>query len=317
MDRSLLISTMCYRLFDEYSTDEAYLTQRMQHLRDCGIEALDYSFDGWIDTEFMKGEINDFWNKSLDELYTIFTPLKNAAQKTGLVFSQTHAVFPLYLAKYPEATEYLQMSVEKNIAIAAFLGCPALVVHPWFCRGNKEREREVNLAIYRRFMPYAKQYGVKVCLEDLYFTKNDTPAGASCACPEDACWYIDKLNEEAGEEVFGFCFDVGHANLLHLDLKNFVKTLGHRLTCLHLHDNNADGDLHVMPYTQQPVRNWTLNCCTDWDGLCDGLREIGYKGNLSFEAHTSFLIFPEAVHPELLQLYSSIGRYFRSRILNG
>lgn len=316
MKESLLISTMCFRLFDEQSTDEAYLTQRMQFLRDCGIEALDYSFDGLIDTDFKKGEINDFWNKSLDELYDHFTPLKNAAQKTGLVFSQTHAVYPLHLTKYPEVTEYLQMSVEKNIAIAAFLGCPAIVVHPWFCRGDKAREREVNLAMYRRFIPFAKQYGVKICLENLYNTINGTAAEASCSSAEDACWYIDTLNEEAGEELFGFCLDVGHANMLHKDLKIFAKTLGHRLTCLHLHDNNADNDMHVMPYTQQPVRNWTLKATTDWDGLCDALREIGYKGNLSFEAFRSFLIFPEEVHPELLKLYCSIGRYFRSRILN-
>lgn len=313
---SLLISTMCYQLFDEQSTDEAYLTQRMQFLRDCGIEALDYSFDEWIDTDFKKGEVNDFWNQSLDELYVHFTPLKNAAEKAGLVFSQSHAVFPLHLSKYPEATEYLQMSVEKNIAIAAFLGCPALVVHPCFFRGDKERTQTVNLALYRRFMPFAKEYGVKICLENLYGTVNGSPIDGPCSTPEEACWYIDKLNEEAGEDVFGFCLDVGHANLLHKDLKAFVKTLGHRLTCLHLHDNNADGDLHVMPYTQQPVRSWTLRPSTDWDGLCDSLREIGYKGNLSFEAFRSLLIFPEDVRTELLQLYSSIGRYFRSRILN-
>lgn len=314
---SLLISTMCYQLFDEQSTDEAYLTQRMQFLRDCGIQALDYSFDAFVDTAFTKGEINDFWNQSLDELYTHFTPLKNAAEKTGLVFSQTHAIFPLYLTKYEEATEYLRMSVEKTLAVAAFLGCPAVVVHPHGCR-DKEEELKINLDLYRRFIPFAKQYGVKICLENLFLTIDVQPVEGCCSTADEACRYIDMLDEEAGEELFGFCFDIGHAILLRRDIKAFIKALGHRLTCLHLHDNDGSMDLHVMPFSQQRLSGWRgLKSATDWDGLCEGLREIGYKGNLSFEAYKSFEIFPEATHRELLKLYSAIGRHFRNKILNG
>lgn len=318
MNRSLLISTQSAPLFTETSTDEAYLTQRLQFLRDCGIEAMDFGIDQCITADVEKGEIDDFWNRSLDELYEHFTPLKNAAQKTGMIFSQMHAVFPLYIPGHAEATEYLCMSVEKNIAIAAFLDCPAVVVHPYFCRDDKALEWEINLAMYRRFIPFAKQYGVKIFLENMFFTIESHPVEACCSSAEEACRYIDALNEEAGEDIFGFCFDTGHCTLIRRDPKAFIKTLGHRLLCLHLHDNNGDVDLHVMPFSQQRVTAArTTKSTTDWDGICEALREIGYKGNLSFEAYKSFEIFPEATHRELLKLYSAIGRHFRNKILNG
>ena len=60
MNQSLLISTMCYQLFDECSTDEVYPTERLQFLRDCGIEALDYSFDGYIPTDIKRGKSMTF-----------------------------------------------------------------------------------------------------------------------------------------------------------------------------------------------------------------------------------------------------------------
>lgn len=317
MSDSLLISTMSHPLFDVSSADETYLAERLQFLRDCGIQALDLNLDRLIPGDPSKGETGDFWNQSLDELYAYFTPLKQAVENAGLVFSQMHAAFPIYVPDNEPVTEYMCMSVEKSLAVAAFFNCPALVVHPWSTRKGKEMEREVNLNLYRRFIPFARQYGVKVCLENMFNVLHGNRIEGSCSTAEDACWYIDKLNEEAGEDLFGFCFDIGHATVLHRDTRAFVQTLGHRLTCLHLHDNNGDADLHVMPFTQLPVRGVALKSATDWEGLFKGLREIGYKGNLSFEASKSFSVFPEETHPELLSLYSAIGRYFRNRIRNG
>ncbi|MBO5651461.1 MAG: hypothetical protein J5908_08260 [Selenomonas sp.] len=40
---------------------------------------------------------------------------------------------------------------------------------------------------------------------------------------------IDRINEQYGGEVLGFCFDTGHANLVGLDMEDFVTVLGPRL----------------------------------------------------------------------------------------
>lgn len=315
MTKPLLLSIQTAPLVDICSTEEAYLTRRFQLLKDCGFDAVDLNIDSFVRGDLKKGEFDRFWDKSLTELYKHFTVLKNAAHRSGVLFSQMHAVFPLYIPDQAEATEYVRMSVEKTLAVAAFLACPAVVVHPYSCR-DKEAERSINLALFRRLMPFAKQYGVTVCLENLTMVENGMRMDGACSTAEEACWYIDTLNKEAGGNVFGFCFDIGHATLLRRDIRTFIRTLGHRLTCLHLHDNDGMADLHVIPFTQQHmIGRQTTACATDWDGLQAGLREIGYIGTLSFETFKSFLVFPDATHPELLRLCAGLGHHFRNQIL--
>lgn len=315
MVNGLLISTMTHPMIDVRSTDETYLDARYKFLKDCGFDAVE------LDDEFeedwsllLKGEANNFWKKSLDEIYEIVALHKKAAERNGIVFSQMHAIFPLYFPKREELNEYLQTAAEKALAVAGFLNCPAVIVHP-INHADKEQEIELNLAVYRRLMPVAKQHGVKICIENLFRSANGRLIEGACSTPEEACWYIDKLNEEAGAEVFGFCLDIGHANVVRRNLKNFIVKLGPRLTCLHIHDNDGENDTHAMPFTH--TVGGGSKPSLDWDGVLDGLREINYRGNLSFEAYKPFRVFPAELEEDLLKLYTSIGRYFRNKILNG
>lgn len=314
MKKSLLLSTQTYPLIDVRSTDQAYLDERYHYLRSCGIEAVELDDDFEEDSPLIqKGTVNHFWDKELDELYEYFTPHKIAAQRSGIAFSQIHALFPLYIPNYEAVTDYVQMAVEKTLAVSAFLDCPAVVVHPYSCT-DKVHEREINLALYRRLMPFAKQSGVKICLENMFLTFNGRPVEGSCSTADEACWYIDTLNAEAGADLFGFCLDIGHATLLRRDIKSFITTLGHRLACLHIHDNDGNFDCHIMPFTHGI--GWAGKSSTDWNGFLDGLREINYQGNLSFEAAHSFQLFPKELEGDLLKLYGAIGRYFKDRITN-
>jgi sugar phosphate isomerase/epimerase len=163
--------------------------------------------------------------------------------------------------------------------------------------------------MYRRMIPFAKRYGVKLCLENLYSDFNGRPIEGCCADAAEACWYIDTLNAEAGEEIFGFCFDIGHANLVGRNVLEFIRTLGPRLTILHIHDNMGEKDSHLIPCTQ-----WYPGG-VDWDSFIQGLKEIGYRGPLAFETFRGINLLPEDVHEEGLKLVSAIGRSFRRRIL--
>jgi sugar phosphate isomerase/epimerase len=121
---------------------------------------------------------------------------------------------------------------------------------------------------------------------------------------------LDLLNAEAGEAVFGFCFDVGHANITGRNLGQDVRTLGHRLTVLHIHDNNGARDLHMVPFSQRSADGGT----TDWEGFITALQEIGYTGPLNFETFAAVDQVPEALQPALLRYIGEIGRYFASRL---
>jgi len=52
-----------------------------------------------------------------------------------------------------------------------------------------------------------------------------------------------------------------------------MKTLGSRITCTHIHDNYYGKDLHLMPYEGE----------IDWTAHMRTMKEIGYKGNLTYE----------------------------------
>ena len=303
-----LISIQSGDWYDESNDDKSMATAKK-----CGIEALDFNIDHVINpAEYVKGKSFPLCDKPVDEFVAEFTPLKTAAEKYGIAFSQMHAPFPTWYEGMPEQTDYLLKVVEKCMAVCAYVGAPAIVVHP-YNSGSKQGDVDINLEMYRRLIPAAKKYGVKVCLENTFRVFHGRPFEGACTHAEDACYLIDTLNSEAGEELFGFCLDIGHANITAKNLRAYINTLGKRLTLLHIHDNSGRGDMHFMPYTQT-TDNWGNDFATDWEGFIAGLRDINYEGNLSFETFKAIRQFPKEVEKEALSLITAIGRYFRKRI---
>lgn len=303
-----LISVQSGDWYDESNDDFS-----MALAKECGIEALDFNIDHVINpAEYVKGKQFPLCDKPTEEFVASFAPLKAAAEKHGIAFSQMHAPFPTWYENNAEATDYLLSVVEKILAVCAFVGCPALVVHP-FSSGCREKDIKINLEMYRRLMPAARKYGVKICLENLFSVFKGHIIEGACTDAADACYLVDTLNAEAGEELFGFCFDVGHANITGKNIRAYLNKLGKRLTVLHIHDNDGKGDKHLMPYTQT-TDLWGNDPGTNWEGFIEGLRDIGYEGNLSFETFKAVKAFPKELEKEVLSLIVAIGRYFRKKI---
>ena len=123
---------------------------------------------------------------------------------------------------------------------------------------------------------------------------------------------MDLLNKEAGEDIFGFCFDLGHATVTGRNPYRYIKQLGDRLTLLHIHESDGTHDNHQLPFTQ--IFDEKGELCCDWDGFIQGLKEIGYKGNISFECSRGIKIMPKAVWPEVFSLIAAVGRYICASI---
>ena len=93
---------------------------------------------------------------------------------------------------------------------------------------------------------------------------------------------------------------------------NHIKKLGKHLFCLHIHDNYEMFDGHLIPYTQLcPGFGKSVN----WEKFIEGLKEIDYRGAISFEAFKGVGLFPGELKNDVLKLISAIGRYFREKIL--
>ncbi len=295
-----------------------------EFIKECGFEAVDYSIDLYLDTDKANREgvhvtkrgAPSIFDKSLEEVVEFFKPLKEASEKTGVSICQMHAPFPSWYKDNEPLNKYLSCVIDKCLAVCEYVGCPAIVVHPVY-RGTFELEYESNLKQYRSLIPIVKKYkGIKICLENIFDRMHDVPTkriveGRLCNS-RDAVELIDLLNSEAGGEYFGFCLDVGHVNLTRRNVREYIKALGHRLTVLHIHDNDGDDDLHTIPYTCLDTQ--TKKPIADWDNFVEGLRDVDYKGTICFETFRIFHIFPKAVQPEALKLTSTIGRHWAERL---
>lgn len=311
MESKLKISVQTGDWYDELFDGDKGAESAFAFIKSCGFETLDYNLDHTLSgQQIIGGTLNDFYDASVEELLERYRSVKEAMNHHGISFGQAHAPFPLYVEGKDAVNDYLIQVVEKECAICQYLECPALVVHPYSCE-DKEKEKEINLAMYRKMIPAGKKYGVKLCLENMFRFDNGHAVAGACGEASEACWYIDTLNEEAGEDIFGYCFDVGHANISSRNIRHELRTLGSRLTILHIHDNDGLWDLHLLPYTQH-VNNYRLS--TDWNGFIEGLREIHYEGTLNFETFASLKHIPKELIPAMLRLAAEIGTYFKKKI---
>jgi len=305
---SLKISVQTGGIFRATTNDRDFLEEKFKLISESGFEAVDYNID-----HFVNLKNNDyFWNKEIDELIEYFSVTKGAADKYNVGFSQAHAVFPFYVEGDDELSDYLIMSIEKNMAICEYLGCPMIVVHSYCSNDESEKDFDLNLSLYKKLIPAAKKYGVKICLENGFRVwENRGLDGGMCSDADEALKYINALNEAAGEDVFGFCLDTGHANVLKKDIKAFIKKLGKHLLCLHIHDNYEIFDAHLFPFTQICPG---FGKSVDWDRFVEGLKDIGYRGDLSFECFRAVHLLPDELKSDGLKFLSAIGRYFRNKI---
>ena len=206
----------------------------------------------------------------------------------------------------PGDAEYnaaLLEGISRMIIATASLDCDKMVAHPFFLhypgREEPDLEWETNLRSFLALADTAREYGVKVCVENMQFPDRGGHRIAGPANTKyEAAEYVDTLNELAGAEVFGFCLDTGHAFIGGNEIKNFITYMGDRITCLHVNDNDGNDDQHLSPYMGK----------IPWEDLTDGLAKIRYRGILNFEPVGYVKRVPEMLLPGTLRYIYETGR---------
>ncbi|NLL38522.1 MAG: sugar phosphate isomerase/epimerase [Clostridiales bacterium] len=289
-------------------------------IRQAGFDCVDFSLDQYLPSkELYKMKKNAFFDQSVSELERFFSTHKVSATETGITISQMHMPYPLFVWKGGDLNEYLKKIVApKSLAVCAFFKCPYIVVHgfklmPYL--GSDEKEWEHTAHFLNSIAPIAKEMGVTVCLENIYNSKNGRITEGPCSDALRTAERIDRLNDRIGSEVFGFCFDIGHANLLGIDFEAFLCQMGSRVKVLHIHDNDAISDLHQLPFTFTRTRE--NPSATDWNGFIRGLKKIKFQGALCFETSPVVQAFPKPLWSDALSLIAKIGGYFAKELSNG
>ena len=225
----------------------------------------------------------DFWQYSApnqmlaqDNWRELIAKYKEAADRLGLVFNQTHG--NTLSGKqwddpdFAERANLAWMLNHRALEASKTLGAKWVVMHPYnYPRDplySKKRALDGNLAYLAPFIESAKKLNIGIALENMV----DFGGNRRRYCggdPDELLELVDVINDPA----VGICIDTGHANLSGIDSGAFIRMAGSRLKCTHINDNSRDGDKHLPPYFGT----------VDWNDVVAALREINYTGDYSLE----------------------------------
>lgn len=268
----------------------------VQILAEAGFDAIDVSFFGM---ELNEGIwCTDAWREHA-------LRLKETGAECGVDFSQAHAPYPSSRGEEPYDTE-VRKWILRSMEAAALMGVRSIVVHPLQhleYAGNEGRLWQENLAFYRGLIPYCEEYGIRVCVENMwqYDRRRNYIVDSVCARPEEFCGMLDELDSPW---IVG-CLDLGHCALVGREPQDFIRAMGpKRLQALHVHDVNYVRDCHTMPFMES----------LDWEAITGALAQIGYEGDFTLEADEFFRKMPPVLMPEASRLMAKTGRYLIKRI---
>lgn len=289
-----------------------------QMIRKAGFTCCDFSLNSYLlNLDIYRHNLNCFFEQSMEKLTDFFRPHKEAAETAGVRIHQMHMPYPTYVPGAPsELNDYLWNQVAvKSMMLCKYLECKYVVIHGFKLSkilGSEEAEWCETAKFIDFIAPMAKEYGITICIENLYNGIAGHLVEGPCCDARKAAQRIDEFNDKYNAEVLGFCFDVGHANLVGIDFEDFFNILGKRLKVLHIHDNDGISDLHQIPFTFTKTRE--NKSATNWEGFVRGLQKNSFEGVLSFETAPVLTAFPEKLKQDTLQFIGKVGEYLAEEI---
>ncbi len=244
---------------------------------EAGFDAVDYSMfamqdnDNILNTPSYKSHVFE---------------LKKLAESYGKHFNQAHAPFPTVRVGEDEYNRVIREKIKRSIEIAGILGVENIVVHPVHFKENK---KERNIEMYLSYLEDAKNAGVKIALENMFgkkdpVTKRQTPN--VCSLGEEFADFYDALPSE----YFSCCVDIGHCALVGSTPQDVLRTMGNRVACLHVHDNDTFDDWHFPPFILD----------LDWTEIAKALADINYNGYITLESDNILADIPTELYPAML-----------------
>lgn len=264
-----------------------------------GFDAVDYTFNEMVDPGCI-------WNTDGFQEYA--ARLRAVAGENGVFFNQAHAPFLFDWDAMWQTDAFdsvILPTVERSFQCAALLGVPQIVVHPIHhirYHGNEELLWQWNMDYYHTLLPLARKHGVKIALENMWQTDPKRECGDSdvFSHPKEFRDFLDGLDDPWAVA----CVDVGHAGLAGEDPADLLRTLGHRVKALHIHDNRHKVDDHTLPYLGK----------LDWDAITQALGEIGYNGDFTFEVTNYLTPFDDEMADTALRFQVEVGRHLIRKI---
>jgi sugar phosphate isomerase/epimerase len=240
-------------------------------------------------------------------IYDYYKDQLDFIKEQGLNISQVHAPCSAMLITTDELISFITNVYKNCIGFCKLAGIKHIVIHG-FCKENFDKAhtyediKAINLKMFSSLIPELEGSDVTVCLENIFYCKDNICYDGICADPYQAVEYIDTLNSLCKDKKhFGLCLDVGHLYLCRTEINYYLRILGDRVVNTHIHDNQAISDLHAIPYAG--IINWKF--------ILKALKKHGYTGDLCFETSGYFQKLPDYLIETYLDFNGKVANYFR------
>ena len=279
------------------STKLEGLDNAIKLLAEAGFDAYDITLCGMYKNE-------EHW-ANLDSYKEEAVRLRALADELGIVCNQSHAPFPSGVGD-AEKDAVIYNKIVRSMEVASILGAKIIVVHPkqyLSYADHREELFEMNVEFYKSLIPYCERFGIKIATENMWQhnKNNKSIVDSTCSRAKEFCDYIDAV----GSEWLVGCLDIGHVALVGGDIPGFIRTMGRdRLQALHIHDVDFVVDSHTLPYTEK----------VNFDEVTEALAEIGYEGDITFEAMKFFKGFPRELLADAARLMCAVGRHMAKKV---
>ena len=282
---------MLYSTNTEFIKDGMDLFEGLSLIIDAGFPAIDFSI--FRDYDYI---MEDGYKERAKKI-------RKFVNDRGVCINQIHAPFgggPEYyggttVPKLPRILEF-----------ASLLGAKCAVVHP--IHGEhfpKYRDMvfERNVKFYSSLAPYAKDFGIKVALENMWQRRpvSNYIEDDIFAEPRELALAYDTLSDP---EAFTVCLDVGHVAICGREPEDAIDILGSRIGALHIHDVDYFHDSHTLPGQGK----------LDWEKVCRALARVGYNGDFTLEAGNFLARTPKAIYPTAIKMMNDVAKYYADKV---
>lgn len=272
------------------------IPQTLKLASQAGFRRFDLCFYDW--SEPGSPFLTENWEAWIDEA-------ANSAASLGVTFGQCHAYTYEFLnPRYSqEELAYHEMLVRRSLRCCAALGSSLCVVHPdtdFLAERPSASSREKNLTYFKRLLDDATKIGVDLAIENM-IDYTILPKRKFFVTPEEIVDFIDAF----ADRRLGVCWDFEHGDIQEFDQPAALRLFGGRLKATHVSDaasKTYEPLMHVMPFFG----------FTRWETIMPVLREIGYTGDFSYEAHNYTNRMPDELLLPALRFSFEIGQHLMS-----
>jgi sugar phosphate isomerase/epimerase len=281
------LSLESYHLLLKFEAFEAF-----KLIKQAGFDCVDMSY---------------YWQEEtsplLDDKYQEYAVLlRSYLDKLGLTCNQAHAPFAIVYGEEFNLSNKHYLDITRAIESASILGAKTIVVHSIILKKDSQIyfDRAYNLAFYKSLQPLCEKFNIKIAIENLFvFDDKRKRYQGRLGTATELCEFISELNSP----YFVACVDVGHAAMTGNEPEQFLAQMdGNLLAALHIQDGNYREDCHTVPYLGD----------FDWTKIMKTLKQIEYKGELTFEIIKYLRNIPKELLFDALCFAEKIGRHLIS-----